>query len=187
MSIIDNISIAPQSILNNDITTNFGKLWVMFGTQLDEINAEILISKMIFVISSATGLNLDGIGQLINEERVPGATDEEYRIALYSKISYIRTSGSGNAIIDGLKTLCQASGVTLIEEFPATVRAWVNVASGTVPIDINDRARDIVAAGVDFYMHYTDGFVPFVFAGDDDGLGFSDLTGIDGGRFSKIY
>lgn len=187
MSVIDNITIAPQSILNHDTTSEFGKLWTMFGTQLDIVNAEILKSKMLLVISSATGLNLDGIGQLINEDRVPGATDEEYRIALYTKIAYIRTSGSGNAIIDGLTILTQASGVTLIEEFPATVRAWVNVASGTVPTDINTRDRDIVAAGVDFYMHYTDGFTPFVFDGDPDGLGFSDLTGVDGGRFSKIY
>jgi len=187
MTVASNISKFPASILNHVPTSNFGMLWTLFATQLDEVNAEILKSKMILIISFASGSHLDGIGQLINELRDPGASDDEYRQALNTKISYIRTSGTGNAIIDGLMNITQASGVTMIEEFPATVRAWVNVASGGIPVDINDIMRNIVAAGVDFYLHYTAGYVPFVFDGDQDGDGFSDLTGVSGGSFSKIF
>ena len=185
MSTIDALQRFPQSILNRDQTSNLGKLWNIFSIKLDELHVQFAFAKLLLDINTVSGLNLDGIGQLINEARDPGDTDAQYRVKLFTKISYIRNSGIGETIIDAINNILSSSNSSIAEEFPATIRAWADVEAADIPSDFLVTMRSVVSAGISFYFTHSDGETPFGFDGDDDCLGFDDGTGTVGGTWAE--
>jgi len=94
MATIDYLQLFPQSFLNRNINSNLGKLWKIFSDQVDDIEASFLQMKTIFQIFTVTGENLDQIGTLVLLDRIPGQSDEEYRLALSVAISEKKSGGS---------------------------------------------------------------------------------------------
>jgi hypothetical protein len=91
MATIDYISYFTKSFLNQDQASNLGKLWKLFSIQLDLIESQVVLLKNILSISDNSGLNLDRIGTLVNQDRTAGEVDASYRlnllVAIMSKIS----------------------------------------------------------------------------------------------------
>ena len=91
MATIDYISYFTKSFLNQEQTSNLGKLWKLFSIQLDLIETQVVLLKNILSISDNTGTNLDRIGTLVNQDRTAGEVDSSYRldllVAVMSRIS----------------------------------------------------------------------------------------------------
>lgn len=83
-----------QSFLNRDLTSNLGKLWSLFCTQRDEIEAQIVLLKNILSINDNSGITLDRIGNLLNEARTPGKADSAYRLDLLVSILSKNSGGT---------------------------------------------------------------------------------------------
>jgi hypothetical protein len=94
MAAIDYLQRFPQSILNRDVTSNLGKLWKIFSDQVDEVETVLAQMKLLYVISSQSGDNLDNIGTLVLLDRTPGQTDESYRLALSVAIAEKKSGGT---------------------------------------------------------------------------------------------
>jgi hypothetical protein len=71
-----------ESFLNQLLTTNYGKLWNIFATRMDEIDSNIVKLKNILSIYDNSGANLDQIGTLVKQDRIVGQTDDMYRLNL---------------------------------------------------------------------------------------------------------
>jgi hypothetical protein len=91
MATIDYITYFTKSFLNQDQTSNLGKLWELFSSQLDLIEAQIVLLKNILSIVDNSGIQLDRIGTLVSQTREVGELDSLYRlnliIAIYSRMS----------------------------------------------------------------------------------------------------
>jgi hypothetical protein len=177
MATVDYLSLVPKSILNQDPTSNFGKLWRMFSTQLDLLLAQILSAYTLFVINSQSGLNLDQIGTLVKQDRLPGESDADYRISLFAAISSSISSGSISDLLDTIEII--KSGDTskfafLIENYPANIQIFTNMAD--LLSDGLKILNETRAAGIGLFLHYITTGLPFVFESDPDGLGFSDVA-----------
>ena len=190
MATIDYLSEVPQSILNQRTDSNFGKLWSLFGDQIDLLNTQIENAYYLYVINSQSGRNLDQIGTLVNCDRLPAESDADYKISLYAAISSWISSGSIPDILSVVElTKEQDEDIALlIEIFPATIQMFTNITGLT---NNNGAILNATrAAGVGLLLNYATGVVasgvvtgvnqPFVFSGDDTGLGFGsvNVTGV---------
>lgn len=175
MATRDYLSYTPDSILNKDLTSNFGKLWQLFSDQLDELVTQKDLNYYKYVIADQSGVNLDQIGKIIKVDRAPDQADAEYRISLYAGIISFLSSGSIPDILDMVDVI-KASGESaeIIEFFPGNVQIYTN---------INELIEDDLiilnntrAAGIGLYVNYSSGTdEPFVLLDDNDGLGLSDI------------
>jgi len=101
MATIDYLNRFPKSILNNDTATVLGKLWGLYSSQIDEINAVVIELKNIFDIYGNAGLPLDDIvGSLVNQERTPGDSDNTYRLDLFVAIAKKISGGTIPDLVD---------------------------------------------------------------------------------------
>jgi hypothetical protein len=190
MATIDYLEELPVSILNQDPTSNVGKLWTLFSEQMDLLNLEITAAYNLYIINSQSGVNLDQIGKLVRQSRDPGESDADYRISLFAAISSNISSGSIPDLLSVVElTKEQDEDIALLLEiFPANIQIFTNIAS---LIDDNlGILNSTRAAGIGLFVNYATGVVasgvvtgvnqPFVFSGDDTGLGFSDIgaTGV---------
>jgi len=187
---IDYLNLVPKSILNQDPTSNFGKLWRMFSTQLDELLSQVELAYLLYVINSQSGINLDQIGKLVNVPRLPGESDADYRVSLFAGIASQTSSGSISDILNVVElTKDQDIDIALLLEiFPANIQLFTNM-SQLISDDLNvlNSSR---AGGVGLFVNYATGVnasgtvtgvnQPFVFSGDDTGRGFADIgvTGV---------
>lgn len=89
-----------------------------FSAQIQEIEAALFELLNDRWIESATGQQLDGLGQIVGEAR-QGRTEDDYRIALRVRILINKYSGSTEQIIEIL-SLATQSQVELSEYFPAS-------------------------------------------------------------------
>lgn len=175
MATRDYLSYTPDSILNKDLTSNYGKLWQLFSDQLDELVTQKDLNYYKYVIADQSGVNLDQIGKIIKVDRAPDQADAEYRISLYAGIISFLSSGSIPDILDMVDVI-KASGESaeIIEFFPGNVQIYTN---------INELIEDDLiilnntrAAGIGLYVNYSSGTdEPFVLLDDNDGLGLSDI------------
>lgn len=177
MATVDYLEQLPKSILNQEQDSNVGKLWRLFSEQMDLLNVEIAKVYLLYVIGSQSGVNLDQIGKLVRVERLPGQSDADYRVSLYAGISSTLSGGSIAEILNTINIIKDGDTsklASIIELFPANIQVYTNMAE---LIANNAKVlNDIRAAGVGMYVHYVVGSNPFVFEGDTDGQGFSDLA-----------
>jgi hypothetical protein len=185
MATIDYLEYVPQSWLNRDTTSNFGKLWTIFSEQLDELLVQVAYVYTLYLIDSMSGYNLNQIGTIVNRERSSGETDAYYRIGLRIAIAKNISGGSISnilAVCDLFKT-SENDIVRLQETSTARFQLYTNILA--LIADGVDVLNDTKAAGVGMNVSYSESQFPFVFAGDPDGKGFGHSTESDGGEWSQ--
>jgi hypothetical protein len=184
---IDYLDYIPQSILNRETDSNFGKLWTIFSEQLDELLVQVAYAYTVFIIEDMTGKNLDQIGTLVQKARAGGEVDADYRISLLSAIAQNISGGSIPNIIDVCNLIKQGDTtkvVRLQETFPARFQLYTNMLE--LIGDTADVLNQSKAAGVAMSVTYSTSLYPFVFEGDISGRGVGDIAMDDGGEFSEI-
>jgi len=143
------------------------------SAQMQEISQALNDLHTLRSIENAFGLSLDGIGEIIGELRA-GREDDEYRAAIKFRIGINISSGQPETIISVTKSATEASFVQYQEIYPAKVLLTVN--GGIPPSGLKIAIQKILPAGVGLEIDYIMGGLPFVFAGDNDGLGFSEVN-----------
>lgn len=123
-------------------------------------------------ILSAEGAQLDMIGKIVGLARATGQSDEEYRNLLEVQIQSNLSKGEIERLITIVKAFTNSTKTELQEFFPAYVQITYN---GDVdnPSDLLHLADAAAAGGVKIVLLQVP-LVPFVFEGDDDGLGFDE-------------
>lgn len=177
MATIDYLTELPVSILNQDPTSNVGKLWRLFSEQMDLLNTEIAKVYTLYVISSQSGVNLDQIGKLVRVDRLPGESDGDYRVSLYAGISSTLSGGSIPELLNiiGIIKDGDTTKVAKISElYPANVLLFTNMSE--LIANNSKIINEARAAGVGLFIQYIIGNNPFVFLNDPDGSGFNGLT-----------
>lgn len=177
MATIDYLTELPVSILNQDPTSNVGKLWRLFSEQMDLLNTEIAKVYTLYVISSQSGVNLDQIGKLVRVDRLPGESDADYRVSLYAGISSTLSGGSIPEILNTINIIKDGDTTKLakiVELYPANLLLFTNMSE--LIANNSQIINEARAAGVGLYIQYVTGNNPFVFLNDPDGSGFNGLT-----------
>lgn len=100
MSAIDALQKFPQSILNRDSGSFLGRLWSVISAELDEVEVQLQALKDLEYIYFATGVNLDALGKLLSQDRVPGQSDDTYRLFILIAISKGLAKGTLPEIIE---------------------------------------------------------------------------------------
>ncbi len=140
MAYADFVNKFPQSILNRSATSVSGKLWNVFAPQYDELTAMFLTFKDLLYIYQQSGITLDHIGQLVNETRRPGDSDESYRIFIAIAISKRLSRGTIPDLIEIGKLIPGEGGLgfTVDELWDKTGTVYLDgsvLLDGTEPLD----------------------------------------------------
>lgn len=141
-------------------------------------------------LAVATGVQLDGIGQIVGLPRPAGDDDDTYRQKLYAQIKINTSQGQPEMLIQMYQLFTGANLVLLTEHFPAEV----TVSSEYMPAD-QDEVNLLVSllqraapAGV-----RVDGIIvfdpteAFAYDGGLPGLGYGDANDSNvGGKYATI-
>jgi len=162
--------------------------------ELEDVLFAILSDRW---LSTAVGVQLDGLGEILGEGRL-SADDEEYRDALYTRVIINVSQGEPERLIEVLMRLADPTAVHYIPKPPAGavlcaientqdallprlqevplggVHIWVTAGTGGNPF-IYGRARD--AAGVQFGVQHPHGGL---------GYGVPGAPGA-GGQYVALY
>lgn len=113
-------------------------------------------------IDTATGAQLDGLGQILDLARVVGQTDDVYRIALKGRVLSFTKSGEVESIIATYIEITQSPTAEYTEIYPATIILssipGVDIDDPDVVEFINNRMSTVKAAGVSMVLSYQGGF-----------------------------
>ncbi len=142
-------------------------------------------------LDTATGVQLDGIGEIVNLERPTGMSDTEYRIRLKAQIQILISNGEPETIIRIFQLLSGATSIHLIELELASYGIGSEVSFTKEQLDILvGLLEDASVGGARVEEIYTyDSVNPFTLGGDFAyGGGFGD-TGdpSKGGKFGTLY
>lgn len=125
-------------------------------------------------LDEAEGAQLDGLGELLLEER--GAlTDEEYRLRLRARIHLLRGSATPDEVL-GLMLLLQPQLThRVVEYYPATAEVFTTGGPLPLPAVHSQLLQLAKPAGVRLVLRYqeTEDADAFRFDSDVPGLGFS--------------
>lgn len=167
----DNPDVIPQ--------TNFQKFLASFCTGASDIQTqlnELLNDRSIY---TAIGVQLDGIGLILDLPRAPGQSDADYREALLFRIKELGSSGTPEDVIDALKFFTKADTVFYSDQFPA---GYILTTDGFVfppnPSDLVSAIQNVSPAGVaidailSINIGAPDLLIPFAFAGDSTAFPF---------------
>lgn len=135
-------------------------------------------------LPNAVGVQLDGLGEILGEER-KGRNDDDYRAFLGIRVTINISRGEPETLISVLAAITDSSYVALAEVFPARVEMYFNGA--TIPSDLLNNMNLVKAAGVQLALYNNGGETPFVTEGDLTGLGFSDVGFENGGALVEVY
>ncbi|TGK04171.1 hypothetical protein EHQ53_03215 [Leptospira langatensis] len=156
MSAIDLLQKFPESILNRDTNSWLGKLWKVISAEFDEIEFQLQALKDIEYIYLATGLNLDRIGELVNQSRASGQTDDTYRLFILVAMAKRLAKGTVPEIIEIGNTVAglENGGVFIpdsnVESEPATFSIEIqgDIDHFNVPVLLANAIDAIRPAGV---------------------------------------
>ena len=97
-------------------------------------------------LDNAEGEQLNGLGDLVGEERL-GRSDDDYRNAIRVRIFQNQASGTPEQMLTLLRLLVpDAAGVHIEEIFPAKV--WFSMDSGTQPANFQALMQQAAPAAV---------------------------------------
>lgn len=120
-------------------------------------------------LSSATGKQLDGLGEIVGEPR--GSTDDEvYRDGLYLKLLINTSEGTPERIIEIVDRVAGGSFVQYSDRPPACAHVYVHEIS---KFDWLFRIHRAVIGGVRFVLSASEQSDPFVFGRDRDSAGIA--------------
>lgn len=117
-------------------------------------------------LDSATGKQLDGLGELLGLHRV-SANDDEYRAALYVQVAINCSQGEPERLID-LVVQITGGNAHLLEKKPARVKITAMSATATYGLT---RLHKAVSAGVALDVQSTPGNHPFIYGRARDAAG----------------
>lgn len=142
-------------------------------------------------LALGVGRQLDNLGGIVGIDR--GSFDDDfYRILLYVKIGQNTSQGGPAKVINIFKLLTEATLVHYINLNTASVMLGTNVGITAEQIPFVYRNMELVIAGgvrIDHIVCF-DPAEPFAFAGPNTsapGLGWSDITGVSGGKFAILH
>ncbi|UVI28158.1 hypothetical protein [Paenibacillus spongiae] len=191
-------------VYRKDISSNIGKLMIIFAVELERMKETQQRMKEWRDIDKAEGTTLDRIGTNVVQPRGV-ATDEVYRVLIKSKIARNLSKGDINTIIKVLATALNADPSEIrIEEMyndlvnpePAAISliqlpiARIN-AVGMSPVQFARIVQRTVAAGVRvgaIEMAGTFAFSSILDASETDpNAGFANMEGTVGGTLGAVY
>jgi len=114
---------------------------------LNDFEDQFTLFKTLLTIDSATGRNLDLIGDLLNGTTRP-VDDDIYRKYLFGLVAAYNSTGTGKEIIDISNKIIEAEFITITEDFDAAFSIYV---TNSVNADFNLLREAILiakAAGV---------------------------------------
>lgn len=163
---------------------NFLGLISGFATSSQDIEDEIYRFLNELSLKDAVGQQLDGIGEILGEER-ENRDDETYRAALSVRITINISRGEPETLISVLAAITNSTYIQLTELFPARVEMFFNGI--IIPPDLVENMNKVKAAGVQLQLVGNSSTNPFVFAGDPLGGGFNEEGQSLGGEISEVY
>lgn len=121
-------------------------------------------------LSTAVGLQLDGIGQILGLARKPDQSDSDYREDLVFQVRINNGSGTPEQVIDAAKFFSDASKVWYTEVYPAAYLIATNgLEFPNPPVDLANGMQSLSPAGVRFIgLILTYNTIPFTFSGDSE-------------------
>ena len=160
--------------------TNIENTINLFADQIQELENmffDLLLERW---LASAIGVQLDGIGEILDTAR-DGRNDDDYRAFLYTSIAIYNSEGTIEDIIQIFKTLSGAEKVELAEIGIAGFRlTGINanpiIEESLIVNTINQ--TKIAGVKVDSIVLTTD--IPFGFEAAIEALGFGD------GEFARL-
>ena len=118
-TVIDQVDKGEERIIESlSGKENFTKLVSLFLKQVQEIEVQNHTIAGQKDIDVAEGVWLDYIGAIVGLER-QGLSDEDYRLAIRTKIGINTADGTPNVIIDLIKQHAAATDVKLVNYYPA--------------------------------------------------------------------
>lgn len=158
---IDQITDHAQAIKDRipshlDGAVNLQKLFDIIGPRFQELETQLFNLLNNRHLTVAAGVQLDGIGQILDLVRLVGQSDIDYRAALIARSGELAKSGEMESLIGAFYNFTNATHVDASEYYPAGV---LLVASNdadpeSVVIDqaVIDNMELVKAAGVELTM-----------------------------------
>ena len=146
----------PQRVFDRTVGGNNERFVRSFGTILDNVDTEILSLKSSTKVSTATGTDLDKIGEMFNLERMSGETDVNFRQRIRSHAQGFSGGGTKDSIeisvLNRFGVIVEVTdSLVHIPSFRLAIDSVTLASSGFTQTDIADYV-DIIAkaAGVGF-------------------------------------
>ena len=114
-------------------TVNLDSIRAASADGFQQLETALLDLQLLRTIDTATGIQLDGIGQIINVPRLGGQTDDSYRFALKTVTIILTKSGEPEAVIEAYLLVMGAAEAEYLEIYPAAFQL-----SALPTVDIND-------------------------------------------------
>jgi len=158
-----------------DGATNFNALIDIFSSRTQDLETELFNLLDQRNLSDAVGVQLDGLGQILNLEREVGQSDADYRQALIGETGQLALSGQIESLINVFNALTSAVTSDVVEFFPASVLLTAffdgDLEDPNVDQSIIDAMDKVRAAGVNLDLRYAE---------ETEYLELSDISEIDG-------
>jgi hypothetical protein len=151
------LSFIPQQFKESE---NFNKILKIIASECDDLVGVFNQIKTAFYLESAIGVQLDIIGQIVQEER-NGLNDQDYREAIKFKIFLNTSKGKVEEIIFILKTITDATKIIYSDHPPAGYTIYSD--GSTIQGNLNDFIDNLSAAGVSVVVEMGLGEPPLVF------------------------
>jgi hypothetical protein len=148
---LDGIETAIRTLFGQITTsTEWTKLLRVIGTLSDDLEAAQVAVQDQTDPATATGVNLDWLGENVGRPRAGLSVDDDYRIAVIARGYALIGSGVVADVIAVLDILGQAAGSVVLEHWPAKISVYLGasgVSVSTLAV-ILAAVRDVVADGV---------------------------------------
>jgi len=187
---VDHLANLPSKVLTQYKTSpKFFALLEPFVENLNDFESEFEKFRTTLTIESATGLNLDKIGDILNAKTRP-ADDETYRKNLYALVFAYNSEGTALDIVRLFQTVVTAEVIQLREIYDAKFQVHLKEPAASTDYQFLYRAMRLAKpSGVGYLPISTSPLTPtFSFDSDSDPdvLGFSVIGGADGGYYSIL-
>lgn len=170
--------------------TDFQKFIKVFADELNELEFVAADLKNLRSINTATGAQLDIIGEIVGLAR-GGSDDNTYRTLLRAKVAQNVSNGEPENVIALIKLLTASDNIAYTENYPAAY--CVHVDGANIPINLRPGVEAGSPAGVQVCVtsQFDPATVPFVFEGEGGqlpvtpGEGFGETGAgneLDGGQ-----
>jgi len=154
-------------------TQFIGKCAAQFQ-DVEQVSFDIISSM---VLDSATGVQLDGIGDIVGEAR-QGRTDDAYRVRIKARVRINTSAGRTEDLLSIYSLLIPDAQVVLNEYPPAGFILLVTGVAIPIVDDLADILNEAKSAGVRTIFEWspTTPELTFSFADCPDGLGWGDSS-----------
>lgn len=167
-----------------------------YSAQSDELEAVFWAILATRDVDQAVGIQLDALGKIPVQVRV-GDTDDIYRTFIKTRIRVNRSNGHNVDIVQLVQLATGSNNFEILDLYPASFVVTVKdaIASWLAPL-LAEFLGDAAGAGIGTGLVWSDaaesGLFTFASGDDpdedgDDGRGWSDDTGAQGGEFAGAF